>query len=110
MEVAKGEHRIVWSEKNGALDFSIKPNPNGSFGCVVGALKEEIKNGFAAIKGLKPDWPVLRINDVDLSKMTMSQINDVFSKAKVKRPLSITFMIMTDEQLKDIAAKASKSV
>ena len=26
----------------------------------------------------------------------------------MKRPLSITFMIMTDEQLKDIAAKASK--
>ena len=41
---------------------------------------------------------MLRINDVDLSKMTMSQINDIFSKAKVKRPLSITFMIMTDEQ------------
>ena len=25
---------------------------------------------------------MLRINDVDLSKMTMSQINDIFSKAK----------------------------
>ena len=108
MEASKGEHKILWNEKNGSLDFTIKPNPSGSFGCVVGAMKEEVKNGFAAMKGLKTGWPLLRINDVDVTQMTMNQIDELFKIAKVKRPLSITYMILTEEELKDIANKASK--
>ena len=60
------------------------------------------------MKGLKTGWPLLRINDVDVTQMTMNQIDELFKIAKVKRPLSITYMILTEEELKDIANKASK--
>ena len=110
LQVADGEHRIEWSEKNLSIDFTLKPNPGSSYGAIVGTMKPEIQQGYGAIKGLQVGWPLLRINDVDCSKLTLVKIDEWFKKASIfsNRPLSMTFMKLSEEEVKAAEAKGVK--
>ena len=46
LAVAENEHRIFWSERNMALDFTLKVNPGSPYGAIVGTVKPEIQQGF----------------------------------------------------------------
>ena len=109
LAVAENEHNIFWSERNLALDFTLKVNPGSPYGAIVGTVKPEIQQGFAATNGLKVGYPLMRINDVDCTALTKIRIDELMRNARNNRPLTITFMKMTDEEIKAAETKGHKA-